>query len=98
MDKFTAVLKNIWTVLKNAAVIAWKTVCVAVKAAWAVVKPALKTAWKTVVAFAKKCWQWACAFTAKLLGLNEVEDGKAVKIALCSFLLNIILLLILICD
>lgn len=98
MEKFTAVMNKVWIVVKNACIIAYKTVAAFLKAAWTVIKPALKTAWKAVVAFAKKCWQWACAFTAKLLGLNEVEDGKAVKICLCSFLLNILLLIIALCD
>ena len=97
MEKFTEVMKAIWVVVKNACVIAWNTVCTFLKAAWVVIKPAVKTAWKAIVAFAKKCWQWACAFVAKLLGLNEVEDGKAVKICLISFLLNIILLIIALC-
>ncbi len=98
MEQFTAFLKKAWSVIKAACVIAWNTVSAFLKSAWTYLKPALKKAWAAIVEFAKYCWHWACAFTAKILGLNEVEDGKAVKISLISFLLNIVLLIIVLCD
>lgn len=87
-------LKLAWTAVKKAAPIVWKAICSTLKFTWSFLCKTVKIVWTAVKKAAVTAWKYLMKLAARLMGLSEETDKRAVTVCLCSLLGNVILILL----
>ena len=96
MEKVKAFLSVFCAAVKKYALIAWEFIKKWAPVVWSKIVTISRNVWAFLSEWAVKLWVKGKALTARLLGLDEIADNKAVTITMLSFILNILLLLIVI--
>ena len=89
-------MQKLWENTKTVLVRAGTCVVKYTKLLWGFIIKYAPVVWKKLCSAVQKLWSFLMKYTAKLLHLSEETDTRPVTICLCSFIVNIVLLLIII--